>query len=244
MSTSLHVLSKAIEGRRPAVVRCRSASGDAQLHVHFLVDGRPGGDGGFWAELADGDVVLIDRLVAGQSPVHVSFASGHSRIHFDTTLLLRRKPFMRGERLLLAWPAALRVAERRRSGREPAVDQVTVQARLRAGANDTIEHPLAVWDLTPGGGSFVFDPALLSEPLKLGQALNICLSYAGVDHWVAACPRHSQPLPDGRIRLGVEFDAGQSSILESSEWFQRALQDMRVLRERRSRTAGTRPAVA
>lgn len=244
MSTSLHVLAKAINGRRPAVVRCRTASGDAQLHVHFLVDGRPDGDEGFWAELADGDVVMIDRLVAGQSPVHVSFASGHSRIHFDTTLLLRRKPFLRGERLLLAWPAALRVAERRRAGREPVGDQLTILARLRIGANRSGDLPLLVWDLTSRGGSFAFDPAQLSEPLKLGQPLNICLSFAGVDHWLSACPRHSQPLPDGRIRLGVEFDAGESAVLESTDWFRRAMQDMETLRARQARSRGSRPAVA
>lgn len=237
------MLAKAIEGHRPAVVRCRSASGDAQLHVHFLVDGRPGGDAGFWAELADGDVVTIDRLVAGQSPVHVSFTSGHSRIHFDSTLLVRRKPFLRGDRLLLAWPAALRVAERRRAGREPAGDQVAVMARLKPNEASG-DVPLLIWDLTSRGGSFVFDPRLLPEPLKLGQSLNICLSFAGVDHWLAACPRHSQSLPDGRIRLGVEFDAGESALLESGDWFRRAMEGMAALSARRAQSGKSRPAVA
>jgi len=227
MSTSLHVLTKALEDRRPAVVRCRSGSGEVQVQVRFLADGRAGGENGFWAELAGGDMALIDGLIAAQSPVHVSFTSGHHRLHFDTTIMKRRRLFRRGERLLLAWPAALRIAERRRAGREPVGEQTAIVARLRAGDN-VPEIPLQIRDLDSRGASFVLDPAQF--PHSPGDRLQICLSFAGVDHSILASARYRRPLPDGRMRLGVEFDPSQSASLQNSEWFGRAMEDIRACR--------------
>jgi hypothetical protein len=230
MSTSLHVLAQAIEDRRAAVVRCGSAAGEAQIQVQFLVDGRPG-ENGFWAELCGGDVTRVDGLVAGQSPVHMWFISGPHRLHFDTTILQRRRLFGRGERLLLAWPAAVRVAERRSAGREALGEQTAIVARLRA-ADDLPEVPLQIHDLDSRGASFVLDPTQL--PAQTAAGLHICMSFAGMDHWIVAFPRHRQSLPDGRLRLGVEFDAPHSASLQNSQWFARAMEDIRACRMART----------
>ena len=227
MSTSLHVLAGAVEERRDAVMRCGSDAGEREIRIQFLADGRSGGASGFWAELSGADASLTDRLIARQTPVHVSFTSGHRRMHFETTILQRQRLFRRGERVLLAWPAALRVAERRRAGRLPVGEQTSIVARLRA-AENLPDIPLQIRDLDARGASFVLDAVHLPE--SADDALHICMNFAGVDHWVVAMRRNLHAQPDGRVRLGVEFDRAQSAALQSGEWFARAMDDIRACR--------------
>ena len=226
MSTSLHVLTSAIEDRREALLRCGSDSERDGIRLRFMAGGRWAWESGLWAETSSAEAGRIDRLIAAQSPVHVSFTSGHQRLYFDTTILQRRRLFRRGERLLLAWPAALRVAERRRAGRLPVGEHTAIVARLRGGEH-LPDVPLQIHDLDERGASFVLEPAHLPPA---DDALHVCMSFAGVDHWVVASVRHRQPLADGRLRLGVEFDVVQAQSLRASEWFARAMDDLRACR--------------
>lgn len=205
MSTNLQVLTAAIEHRKTATIRLGGRRAEDRLQIRLLVAEKQHGDEGIWVELLRGDASGVDRLIATQALVEVSFISGPMRVFFETTILSRRRAFMRGERLMLAWPLRLRVSERRGGNRERVPREVEVAARLQLG-DGTDPMPLYVWDLSPTGASFLWPPGKRPPKFASGQRLDITLTFWGEEHPIVVCHRHTQTLAGGRVRLGVEFE--------------------------------------
>ena len=205
MSTNFQVLSAAIENRKAATIRLGGRRAGDRLQIRLLVAEKQHGDEGIWVELLRGETRRVDQLIAAQALVEVSFISGPMRVFFETTILSRRHAFMRGERLMLAWPLRLRVSERRGGDRERVPREVDVAACLQLG-DGADPMPLYVWDLSPTGASFLCPPG--KRPPKFGpsQRLHVTLTFWGEDHSIVVCHRHTQTLAGGRVRVGVEFE--------------------------------------
>lgn len=232
MSTSLHVLSEAIERRQAAVIRTPGRRAGDQIQIAFLADGRPSGDPGFWAELVSGDVTVIDRLIAAQVHVETSFQSGGTRVYFETSLLQRRRAFLRGERILLSWPGQLRVEERRRAERERVPEDLELSAVLVLPEQRQALIPLYVWDLSATGGAFLYPPGKRPPKFETDQPLQIRLRFDGADHEVIARHRNSQTLSGGRVRIGVQFDFERCPNASLATRLQRLVDELRTRRIR------------
>lgn len=204
MSASLQVLVAAVAQRLPAIIHTGGRRADDALQICFLADGRPSGDEGIWAELVRGELGLIDRLISSRHHIDVSFTSGHSVVHFETLLLLRQRRFLRSERILMSWPAQVRVTERRRAERERVPNEVEVTGQLKT-EQWQCEWPLPVWDLSETGACLLWPAGKRPPSLEPGDAMELSLRIWGVDYQLSAYFRRSQVMPDGRVKLGIEF---------------------------------------
>lgn len=213
MSANFTPLYQSIRRRAPAVVLGRAGGAACRFEVKLDCEHDPDGNHGLWADLVNGDVALLDRLIAARAPVQVTLDCGRSSICFDSSLLGHKRRRARGEQVLIGWPGTLTVRERRKSERVSVPDSVTIPTRLirtdRLPAHDG-DLPLTVLDLSATGAGLlcpISDPQLEFGP---GEGLEICMLLMGVERWIAARHRHTQALPDGRLRIGVEFapDAG------------------------------------
>ena len=231
MSTNLQVLTSAIEHRKAATIRLGGRRADDRLQIRLLVAEKRLGEEGIWVELVRGDVKGIDRLIAAQTLLEVSFISGPMRVFFETTILSRRRPFMRGERLMLAWPLRLRVSERRGGDRERVPREIDVAAHLQL-ADGADPMPLYVWDLSPTGASFLWPPGKRPPKFKPGEHLRISLNFWGADHSIVVRHRHTQTLAGGRVRLGVEFEENAHGEPDVPMPLVRLLEDLKSCRIR------------
>jgi len=211
MSTSLHVLTKAIADRLPAVIRVGGPAARDLAQVCFLADGRPDGHAGIWTEIVEGDLGQLDRLIAAQAHAEVSFTAGEARFSFETVPLRQQRAFLRGQRLLIAWPSQLRIRERRASERERVPQDGDISARLYLPPDGRQEIPLYVWDLSRTGVALLWPPGKRPPRFEPGQNLRLALRIDGVDHTFAVTFRNTQTLPGGRVRLGVEFVAADAN---------------------------------
>jgi len=231
MSASLQVLVAAIAQRQAAIIRTGGRRADDALHIAFLADGRSSREDGIWVELVRGELGLVDRLISSHLHVEVSFNSGHSLVHFDTLLIMRQRRFMRNERILLTWPAQVRVTERRRAERELVPNEAQVTALLKTG-DGRGDLPLHVWDLSETGACLVYPTAQRPPKLEPGDAIQICLSFWGADHHLTALFRRTQTMPDGRVKLGVEFCFESASALAAQAALSRLIDELKSRRIR------------
>lgn len=229
MSANFTPLYQAIRRRAAAVILGRAGGAACRFEVKLDCEFDPEGNHGVWADLVNGDVTLLDRLIAAHSPIQVTLDCGRYSVCFDSSLLGRQRKRRHGEQVLIGWPGKLNVRERRRSERVPVPENVTIPTRLirtdRLPAHDG-DLPLTVLDLSTTGAGLLCPVSDLQLEFGPGEGLEICMLLMGVERWIAARHRHTQRLPDGRVRIGVEFapDAGldpktQSLINETIESF-------------------------
>ena len=232
MNTSRHVLTQAIRERLSATARVRGAEADTVMQVRFLAEGNESGDEGFWVELLKGDLARVDRLIAAETPIQVSFQSGQARLSFVTTIQGRRHAFLRGERLLMAYPATVQVPERRRGKRQRTSERVELSAWLQM-PGEQRRFMVFVWDLSPTGAGFVLPP---ESKLKLtaGQPLTVYMVFDGVEHRVESRYRNTVQTPGEGVRIGVEFDLSGPKASEVAGWVEPLIGRLQGVEARRA----------
>ncbi|HXE56181.1 MAG TPA: PilZ domain-containing protein, partial [Tepidisphaeraceae bacterium] len=204
MGSNPELLRDVIRRRSSASVDSRTAAGSCRFEVQLLSENTSANEPGIWARLIDGQVSLIDRLVSAQTPVIVSADDGRVRVSFDSVLLLRRRPLIGGDRVLVAWPAAVKAQDRRRHPRERADDAAGVTASLvRAGSHSYSGPglPLSVLDISRGGARFL-SPIGAAIKLRPQENLEIRLNIGGSEHRVCGRHCHIDTLPGGQLRFG------------------------------------------
>lgn len=202
MNTNLQALTEAIAKRRPALIRTRRTEGNQTFTICFLSEVRKGSEEGIWAELVGGDPKCVDKLVAQLAMVDVYFETGDTRVYFESAILRRQKNLLRGERVFLSWPTALRIQEKRSGRREKVVPEVPVKARVKMGP---VEVRLPVCDVSLTGVGLLWPDEVQVPRFERGQMLEVCLIFGGREHQVAAEYRRLRRLPEGGTWVGVRF---------------------------------------
>lgn len=221
MSQNFTALKEAIRRRATAVIKGRAGDADCRFEMRLVSEGdAPNGEHGVWCELTSGDTTLMERMITVQAPIHVTFDCGRISVSFASGLVLRKRKLFGGDQVLLGWPGKLDIRERRRSERVTIPESVSVPARLIRADSLPVPNgdlPLTLLDLSTTGAGLLCptgDPPLDFRP---GEGLEICLLLMGTDAWIHARHRHTQIMPDGRARIGVEFapDTGLDSRIQA-----------------------------
>ena len=236
MSNDLRILGDAISQRRPAVLRINRREGCESFDICLLADARPEGDDGIWTQLVCGEPARLDRIQALQAPLEAVFQNGSTQISFETAIIRRQKLFLRGSRLLIGWPTHLRVIERRKSVRERVPDHrpITASLQLPGRLLGPPQVSCRVYDLSASGAAFLCPPGSRIPALQPGQTLQVCVTLAGVEHHLEVQHRNTRILPDGAVRLGVEFAPDTAGDSLASAELQKLLDELRDQRMRQS----------
>src|SRR5262245_7555084 len=112
--TGTPILSDAI-ARNSAIVLSLPSAGMLRHHKSRFL---PEEDAGFWIAGVRGDELLINELIAGQTPVGISFRAGPQKVSFAVPMLGRDPEFrMNAETTLdaiqLAIPEKVKAVQRR-----------------------------------------------------------------------------------------------------------------------------------
>jgi len=226
MSQNFTALQEAIRRRATAVIKGRAGDAACRFEMRLISDGEsPTGEHGIWSELTRGDSALLERMIAVQAPIHVTFDCGRISVSFASGFVVRKRKLFGGDQVLLGWPGKLEIRERRRSERVTIPDSVSIPARLIRADSLPVPNgdlPLSLLDLSTTGAGMLcptLDPPLDFRP---GEGLEICLLLGGTEAWIHATHRHTQVMPDGRARIGVEFapdtglDAHTQALLQAT----------------------------
>jgi hypothetical protein len=208
MNESTEQIVKRLIGRQAAaVVHVRTDGGSLQFPVEFQKEGERDGDRGIWSRNGGTTPALLDRLIKTGAPILVKIADGRWELSFVSSVLLRQKPLLGPERILIAWPGAINTKELRQSPRERLAHPSPITAALIRGGNDSFPGlglPLQVWDVSIHGACLIC-PAGFGLRLKRGDSLELRLALDGSEYRVGAKFCRMETLPTGHQRFGVEF---------------------------------------
>jgi hypothetical protein len=147
-------------------------------------------------------------MIAAQAPIQVAFDAGRISVTFDSSLVAKRRKLFGKEQVLVGWPAKLAIRERRRYERVMVPNSVSIPTRLiRADSlpDQDGDLPLLLLDLSAAGACLLCPASAPPIKLRPGEGLEICMLLSGGEHWIHARHRHTQVMPDGRSRIGIEF---------------------------------------
>jgi c-di-GMP-binding flagellar brake protein YcgR len=165
--------------------------------------------GAIAASVEEGRAGEIESLVEAAATVRVTIKMRWAAIAFSTVLLTQTRRLL-ARQVTMRMPRKVDVEQRRRAPRERVPQEVQVQARLLQGGTDVAaaQSPVSadVWDLSSTGVCVCCRADQLPKNLKPGYLMSLTLLYNGSQHVLSARFRHHQTLPNGGIRLGLEFD--------------------------------------
>ena len=210
VETTEQIMHRLIARQAVAEIQVRADGGSVQFQAVFHKEGDRDGDRGVWCKVAGAPSALIDRLIKSAGPVLVKIEDGRWELSFVSSLLLRQKTLLAGERVLVGWPGVINTKELRQSPRERVAHPAPVAAALIKGGKEAFPGlglPLQVWDISIHGACLIC-PAGFGLRLNRGDQLEIRLAFRGAEHRVAARHCRTETLPSGHQRLGVEFLPG------------------------------------
>jgi len=208
MNDYMGLLHEAIQGRQAAVLTAPAEKTTEDVPLRFVADAHAEGFDALWAEVLTGEIAVLEQLMTTSSSGQVLFNAGEMQVSFATTPLAIRRALLRGPRVLLDWPAAVKVAERRRGARETILDDIGVSVRAEQPARLNCV-PMTLYDLSPTGAGLLCPGGPMPLQLRPGEELRICISVGGTDHLIAGRYCHTRTLPSGSALVGVAFVAGQ-----------------------------------
>jgi c-di-GMP-binding flagellar brake protein YcgR len=212
------ILAAAI-GRNSAIVLSLPSAGMLRHHKsRFLADDVDG----FWIESASNDRMLIDDLIARNTPVGISFKSGTNKVSFVVPIIKREQQYQVNadtvlEALQLALPADIRAIQRRNNYRVRVPEDSDLVARIwRIPEHFFItDKPVSHLELIAKlrdisiGGMGVFLHNKGEEPPKVlaGERLRVALRYRELDELILeGRVRYLPPAgTDAPIRTGIQF---------------------------------------
>lgn len=236
MSDQMGLLHEAIRNRDPAVLAVPAEKTAEDVPLRFVGDAHAEGFDALWAEVLTGEIAAIEQLMAASSSGQVLFNASEMEVSFATTPLSIRRALLRNPRVLLDWPAAVKVAERRRGARETVLDDIGVSVRVEQPARLNCV-PMTLYDLSPTGAGLLCPGGPMPLQLRTGEELRICISVGGTDHLIAGRYCHTRTLPSGSALVGIAFVAGQELHERSNAGLFAVIE---LLRDRRiSRSMGS-----
>jgi hypothetical protein len=234
MESNEQTVRRLIGRQATAVIYVRTDGGSVQFQAAFQKEGEREGDRGIWVRTAGAPTALVDRLIKSNAPVLAKIEDGRWELSFVSALLLRQKPLLGAERVLLGWPGVIDSKELRQSPRERVAHPSPVTAALIKGGKESFPGlglPLQVWDVSVHGACLIC-PANFGLRLNRGDQLELRLSIGGSEYRVAARHCRTETLQSGHQRFGVEFLAGAVPEAMSSQ-LQNLVEQIRGERERK-----------
>lgn len=207
MSDQMGFLHAAIRNRHPAVLAAPTPKPTHEVPLRFLADAHAEGFDAFWAEVTAGEVAVLEELIAASSSGQVLFNAGEMQVTFATAPLTMRRSMFRTPRVLLDWPASLRVTERRRGSRETVLDDIGVRVRIEEPARLNCVA-MTLYDLSPTGAGLLCNGGPMPLQLRPGEELRVRISVGDEDHVIAARHCHTRTLHSGSALVGLAFLAG------------------------------------
>ena len=222
MSPQPHeIFREAIARNAAAVLSLPSAGMLRHYKTRLLAEQTDGATHGFWIECPNGEHVLIDSLIAANTPAGMSFRADTKRIAFTATIL-RREPKYRINAettlhaLFLEYPQEVQAIQRRNDYRVhvPASTELLCRAWRIAEHVHLADRPMAAQhlslelrDISIGGMGVTLLPKK-NEPLRTvaGERWRVELRYGELTLLLEArllypeCARSTEP-----IRAGVQF---------------------------------------
>lgn len=236
MSDQMDLLREAIRSRHPAVLSAPMPKPTHEVPLRLLADAHSEGFDALWAEVTAGQVEALEELIAASSSGQVQFITGEMQVSFATAPLTVRRSLLRSPRVLLDWPASVRVTERRRGARETVLDDIGVRVRIEEPARLNCVA-MTLYDLSPTGAGLLCDGGPMPLQLKPGEELRVRISVGESDHTIAARHCHTRTLPSGSALVGLAFLAGHELDERSNPALFAAIE---LLRDRRiSRSMGS-----
>lgn len=236
MSTSLEVLSKAIQNHQPGVISVRDGGVTNQIEVCFGEEAHEEGMDGFWALMTSGSAKLVDLLVQSQSTIEVAFNTDSATVFFDSALLKKKRQWFK-QQLLLKRPEQVSIVERRKGNRELVPHDVEVTGRIsptKQTEGTVCDIAARVWDVSPTGASFLCRADQPLPKMEVGEPLAITLIFNGGEHRLTACHRYTQRLSSSSVKLGVQYDAEAVADPSIAARYQQLLEEIQSLNIRRS----------
>lgn len=230
-----HLLRESIE-RNAGVIMLSPAVGAGEAKRSRLLAER---DGGVWLEVPARQELLLDMLRKAEKPVGVSFRQGEFIIQFASQVLRCESAFVLSkattvEAVLLAWPTDIQMTQRRSGYRvklplDPMLQvrlwQIAEDISLEAVPNSPGIHAVPR-DLSVGGAGVIVQPIRGVLPVfEADGRLRIELVVGLKKLLVSGRLRHlPQLLPDGAIRVGLNFDGmdrtieGRRAMAQIAQW--------------------------
>jgi len=223
-------LNEAVWGRKQGVVRFGAEPAD-RLVVRFDGESKQAGES-FRIVIVGGDPTALDRFIAGQSPVELTFNTPAACIYCDCVPLRRgRKWFTQWAEL--GYPQKLNAVERRSGSREAVPDDVPVTALL-GGASGGAPVRVRLWDIDQAGAGFICGLHPKLPKPRAGERFSVRLEYQGLEYRFQGVCRHVRELSTNSVRVGIQFDARAKSDPAEAKRFEQLLEDLQSLRIRRT----------
>jgi hypothetical protein len=233
--TTEQIMRRLIARQATSVIHIRADGGNAQFQAVFHKEGEREGDRGIWARTSGAPSALIDRVIKSAAPILVKIEDGRWELSFLSSLLLRQKSLIGGERVLVGWPGVINTKELRQSPRERVAHPSPITAALIKGGKETFPGlglPLQVWDISIHGACLI-SPAGFGLRLNRGDLMEVRFACGGAEHRVAARYCRTEMLPSGHQRFGIEFLPGSVPEALASQ-LNSLVQQIRGDRERKS----------
>ncbi|HEY2586414.1 MAG TPA: PilZ domain-containing protein [Tepidisphaeraceae bacterium] len=205
------LLHQSIRTGAVAVLTREAAGSSGERLIVRLI---PPGDGPagpkIAADVEEGRAGVIEELIRSKAALRAAIKiNPWAGITFQSILLSQERRLL-GRRVTLRMPREVSVEQRRRAPRERVPQDVRVLAQfsMRPGERAAAQAPVAadVWDLSATGVCLWCRASDLPPRLQPGDPLDITLAYNGQEHRLPARFRHRHPMPNGGVRLGIEFD--------------------------------------
>jgi len=227
----------------PVALTCKSAEGWVKLQAHF--NGIDVQTSQLVLQYTLRAVGAVPTITAGQS-VNVSFRRGHRKAVFDTTVIEHKTRADHqsggGGTLRLQWPAAMFELQRRLYHRTSVPRGVVIPVDIwldeANAASDQAVKPVrgTMLDVSAGGVSLALPAHRLSAGGK--NAALMCRFATAPDGQpveITATTRSHERMPNGRIRLGLQF-----MNLDTSQEGQGTIRQIHRLTTRLQRSGGRR----
>ncbi|MFI5380794.1 MAG: PilZ domain-containing protein [Tepidisphaerales bacterium] len=216
------VLHDAIAQRATAVFSFPASEGLQHCKTRFV----GAGPDGFCLEAPSLEPDLVAKLISAAKPIGVGFMCPAGRAAFSSTPLrqIADHPVDSGRTnaLVLSFPVRINVIQPRSAERVAVTPEAGLLVRLSRrepsasslGLSSIKLVPVEAFNLSLGGiGVICPEAGIRDVPLGVGQLLRVSITAGGQELVFDGTVRHTKILPDGGVRVGVQFE----DLLERSD---------------------------
>jgi hypothetical protein len=183
-------------------------------------------DDGFWIEAPPGESALIQALITSAQPVGISLKSAMTKLvlaaparAFRAAMQINRDTAV--DAVQLCWPGQIKAVQRRADYRVTVLRDSEISVRvwripehhvLRDKPLSAAELKVTLRDLSVGGMKLICVPVPGVTKVVADQRLRMAFRHPDGEVIVEGRVRHAAPLPNGDLRLGVQFKKLEDAI--------------------------------
>lgn len=219
---SSEIVRKAITARGNASchVECVGAGGPEEFTVRFLDCATSDGVQGFWAQVTGSNPSCLNKLLAADAPVMLTFQFDGNWVACSCRIRKARGWPWQGKTLFMTFPDHAKITQRRRGSRERVGRGQVIRGALHLpDATDAVGH---LFDVSDTGAAFLFEPSPRFAELKPGDLVRAEIRSDATPVTLPAVVRRLRNSVDG-LMVAVEF--GQLPEQD------RSVQNLRILVE-------------